>query len=217
MIKRLNLQCSCLQWVGRSSSKNSKVFIDSGCNIVVCSWSHNGGCCSCDKEWLSILVFEWFCCETNCEGPNPFALFVHCNRHRSTRFIWFVFDFFFFFFCFLKFLWLSYWKWIWNGVGVAVGAGWQALVAYVNIGSYYVFGLPLGLLMGFVLNWGVLVSPFWFYTSIFNSYTHIRMPRFLFLKISERVGFLRSSFSLCMVSQLHSCSGEIATVSLVLI
>ncbi|XP_022966772.1 protein DETOXIFICATION 29-like [Cucurbita maxima] len=40
--------------------------------------------------------------------------------------------------------------------GVAVGAGWQALVAYVNIGSYYVFGLPLGLLMGFVLNWGVL-------------------------------------------------------------
>ncbi|XP_022945368.1 protein DETOXIFICATION 29-like [Cucurbita moschata] len=40
--------------------------------------------------------------------------------------------------------------------GVAVGAGWQALVAYVNIGSYYMFGLPLGLLMGFVLNWGVL-------------------------------------------------------------
>ncbi|XP_022984920.1 protein DETOXIFICATION 29-like [Cucurbita maxima] len=39
--------------------------------------------------------------------------------------------------------------------GVAVGAGWQAAVAYVNVGCYYVFGVPLGLLMGFVLDWGV--------------------------------------------------------------
>ncbi|CAA0833716.1 MATE efflux family protein [Striga hermonthica] len=39
--------------------------------------------------------------------------------------------------------------------GVAIGAGWQALVAYVNIGCYYMFGIPLGLLMGYVLNMGV--------------------------------------------------------------
>lgn len=39
--------------------------------------------------------------------------------------------------------------------GVAVGAGWQAVVAYVNVGCYYLFGVPLGLLMGFVLHWGV--------------------------------------------------------------
>ncbi|KAA0047058.1 protein DETOXIFICATION 31-like [Cucumis melo var. makuwa] len=40
--------------------------------------------------------------------------------------------------------------------GVAVGAGWQAFVAYVNVGCYYLFGIPLGLLMGFALHWGVL-------------------------------------------------------------
>ncbi|TYK10390.1 ATP-dependent zinc metalloprotease FTSH 5 [Cucumis melo var. makuwa] len=39
---------------------------------------------------------------------------------------------------------------------VAVGAGWQAFVAYVNVGCYYLFGIPLGLLMGFALHWGVL-------------------------------------------------------------
>ncbi|CAM8912737.1 unnamed protein product [Rhodiola kirilowii] len=39
--------------------------------------------------------------------------------------------------------------------GVAVGAGWQALVAYVNVACYYLFGLPLGLLMGYKLDMGV--------------------------------------------------------------
>ncbi|KAJ8752883.1 hypothetical protein K2173_008618 [Erythroxylum novogranatense] len=33
--------------------------------------------------------------------------------------------------------------------GVAVGAGWQALVAYINVGCYYIFGLPLGFLLGY--------------------------------------------------------------------
>ncbi|KAG6601533.1 Protein DETOXIFICATION 31, partial [Cucurbita argyrosperma subsp. sororia] len=42
--------------------------------------------------------------------------------------------------------------------GVAVGAGWQAAVAYVNVGCYYAFGVPLGLLMGFMLDWGVTAS-----------------------------------------------------------
>ncbi|XP_051122617.1 protein DETOXIFICATION 29-like [Andrographis paniculata] len=39
--------------------------------------------------------------------------------------------------------------------GVAIGAGWQALVAYVNIGCYYILGIPLGILMGFLLKLGV--------------------------------------------------------------
>ncbi|CAI9092997.1 OLC1v1028392C1 [Oldenlandia corymbosa var. corymbosa] len=39
--------------------------------------------------------------------------------------------------------------------GVAIGAGWQALVAYVNIACYYVFGIPLGLLLGYKINMGV--------------------------------------------------------------
>ncbi|KAH9324803.1 hypothetical protein KI387_004981, partial [Taxus chinensis] len=38
--------------------------------------------------------------------------------------------------------------------GVAVGGGWQALIAYVNIGCYYVIGVPLGLLMGYKFDLG---------------------------------------------------------------
>ncbi|CAO2163896.1 unnamed protein product [Urochloa humidicola] len=39
--------------------------------------------------------------------------------------------------------------------GVAVGSGWQGLVAYINLGSYYIFGLPLGYLLGYQFNFGV--------------------------------------------------------------
>ncbi|KAJ0096229.1 hypothetical protein Patl1_16060 [Pistacia atlantica] len=39
--------------------------------------------------------------------------------------------------------------------GVAVGAGWQAAVAYVNIGCYYIIGIPLGLILGYKLDMGV--------------------------------------------------------------
>ncbi|PIN05548.1 putative membrane protein, predicted efflux pump [Handroanthus impetiginosus] len=48
-----------------------------------------------------------------------------------------------------------------NGVqpilsGVAVGSGWQSYVAYVNLGCYYLIGLPLGVLMGWVFHLGVM-------------------------------------------------------------
>ncbi|EEF34481.1 protein DETOXIFICATION 29 [Ricinus communis] len=39
--------------------------------------------------------------------------------------------------------------------GVAIGAGWQAIVAYVNIACYYVFGIPMGLILGYKVGWGV--------------------------------------------------------------
>ncbi|XP_062157056.1 protein DETOXIFICATION 30-like [Alnus glutinosa] len=39
--------------------------------------------------------------------------------------------------------------------GVAIGAGWQAVVAYVNIACYYLFGVPLGLILGYKLDMGV--------------------------------------------------------------
>uniref|UniRef100_A0A0D3FLG5 Protein DETOXIFICATION n=1 Tax=Oryza barthii TaxID=65489 RepID=A0A0D3FLG5_9ORYZ len=35
--------------------------------------------------------------------------------------------------------------------GVAIGAGWQSLVAFINIGCYYLVGIPLGVLFGFKL------------------------------------------------------------------
>ncbi|KAL5722331.1 Protein DETOXIFICATION 40 [Ranunculus cassubicifolius] len=46
-----------------------------------------------------------------------------------------------------------------NGVqpvlsGVAVGCGWQAFVAYVNVGCFYVVGVPLGVLLGFKFEYG---------------------------------------------------------------
>ncbi|GMH23208.1 hypothetical protein Nepgr_025051 [Nepenthes gracilis] len=40
--------------------------------------------------------------------------------------------------------------------GVAVGAGWQAIVAYINIGCYYLIGLPAGILLGFTFKFGVV-------------------------------------------------------------
>ncbi|KAK2994812.1 hypothetical protein RJ640_021044 [Escallonia rubra] len=40
--------------------------------------------------------------------------------------------------------------------GVAIGAGWQSKVAYINIGCYYIFGLPAGILLGFTFGLGVM-------------------------------------------------------------
>ncbi|RVW43389.1 hypothetical protein VitviT2T_000636 [Vitis vinifera] len=39
--------------------------------------------------------------------------------------------------------------------GVAIGAGWQAFVAWVNIACYYLFGVPLGLVLGYKVGLGV--------------------------------------------------------------
>ncbi|XP_042042389.1 protein DETOXIFICATION 27-like [Salvia splendens] len=40
--------------------------------------------------------------------------------------------------------------------GVAVGSGWQSNVAYINLGCYYLVGVPLGVLMGWVFDQGVM-------------------------------------------------------------
>ncbi|GAB2271367.1 Protein DETOXIFICATION 27 [Dionaea muscipula] len=39
--------------------------------------------------------------------------------------------------------------------GVAIGSGWQAWVAYINLGCYYIVGLPLGIVFGWVVHTGV--------------------------------------------------------------
>ncbi|CAD6268753.1 unnamed protein product [Miscanthus lutarioriparius] len=43
--------------------------------------------------------------------------------------------------------------------GVAVGAGWQSVVAYVNVTSYYLIGIPLGAVLGYVV--GLHVKGIW--------------------------------------------------------
>ncbi|KAK8501937.1 hypothetical protein V6N12_019675 [Hibiscus sabdariffa] len=50
-----------------------------------------------------------------------------------------------------------------NGVqpvlsGVAVGCGWQTFVAYINVGCYYVVGIPVGCVLGFKYNLGAKVE-----------------------------------------------------------
>ncbi|WCJ31951.1 MATE efflux family protein [Euphorbia peplus] len=40
--------------------------------------------------------------------------------------------------------------------GVAVGSGWQKYVAYINLGCYYLLGVPLGFIMGWVFDLGVM-------------------------------------------------------------
>lgn len=45
-----------------------------------------------------------------------------------------------------------------NFTGVAVGCGWQAFVAYVNVGCYYIVGIPLGCVLGFKFDFGVKVD-----------------------------------------------------------
>ncbi|CAK9320563.1 unnamed protein product [Citrullus colocynthis] len=39
--------------------------------------------------------------------------------------------------------------------GVAVGSGWQSYVAYINLGCYYIIGLPLGISMQWFTDLGV--------------------------------------------------------------
>nr|DAD48348.1 TPA_asm: hypothetical protein HUJ06_018285 [Nelumbo nucifera] len=43
--------------------------------------------------------------------------------------------------------------------GVAIGAGWQAIVAYVNLSCYYVVGVPVGIVLGYVA--GLQVRGIW--------------------------------------------------------
>ncbi|KAG2717638.1 hypothetical protein I3760_03G185600 [Carya illinoinensis] len=39
--------------------------------------------------------------------------------------------------------------------GVAIGSGWQGVVAYVNLTTYYIIGLPIGCVLGFKTSLGV--------------------------------------------------------------
>ncbi|ERM95823.1 hypothetical protein AMTR_s00060p00071170 [Amborella trichopoda] len=85
--------------------------------------------------------------------------------------------------------------------GVAIGAGWQSKVAYVNITCYYVIGIPLGLVLGYVLERGVkgiwigmlcgtgaqtMVLAFMTYRTDWN-----KQQAWWRLKMSEKVGAMK--------------------------
>lgn len=36
-----------------------------------------------------------------------------------------------------------------------MGAGWQFLVAFINVGCYYIIGLPIGAVLGYKFDLGV--------------------------------------------------------------
>ncbi|KAL6849944.1 hypothetical protein ACP4OV_020571 [Aristida adscensionis] len=40
--------------------------------------------------------------------------------------------------------------------GVAIGSGWQSVVAYINIGCYYIIGIPTGIILGWFFELGVM-------------------------------------------------------------
>lgn len=41
----------------------------------------------------------------------------------------------------------------WN-VGVARGCGWQKIGAFVNLGTYYIVGIPTAVVLAFALHFG---------------------------------------------------------------
>lgn len=41
---------------------------------------------------------------------------------------------------------------------MAIGAGWQVRVAYLSVGSYFLFGLPIGALMAYKFDMGLKVT-----------------------------------------------------------
>ena len=53
-----------------------------------------------------------------------------------------------------RFCWFTFFHYF---AGVAIGAGWQSIVAYVNITTYYFIGIPIGAILGYVLGYHVKV------------------------------------------------------------
>ena len=68
---------------------------------------------------------------------------------------------------------------MWFFSGVAVGSGWQAIVAFVNIGSYYIVGVPLGVLLGWLLGFGIRVR-------VFHCYQHFRILGSMYSSMVKR-------------------------------
>ncbi|CAN1288533.1 Protein DETOXIFICATION 27 [Linum perenne] len=67
-------------------------------------------------------------------------------------------------------------------LGVAVGSGWQKYVAYINLGCYYLIGVPLGFVMGWGFDLGVKV-----YTQIPNLLRFIIVIIYLIFRFGLKI------------------------------
>ncbi|KAL3026648.1 hypothetical protein AAZX31_03G005100 [Glycine max] len=56
---------------------------------------------------------------------------------------------------------------------VAIGAGWQSIVAYANLGCYYIIGIPVGVVLGNVLH--LQVKGIWF-EMLFGTFIQTIVP-----------------------------------------
>lgn len=59
-----------------------------------------------------------------------------------------------------------------SAVGVAIGAGWQNIVAYVNLGCYYIIGVPVGIVLGNVFHLQVKVG---FHFILYYSFLNFKL------------------------------------------
>lgn len=73
--------------------------------------------------------------------------------------------------------------------GVAVGSGWQSYVAYINLGCYYLIGVPLGFIMCWVFHQDVMVRTLF---SFFFSLEIFWISRDFVILSSKNVAFLLS-------------------------
>lgn len=144
-------QCESVERIRGKSSENGQVFIGCGSDNFVSHrfldliGSHNR------KKQVPLFVYKWQGSSEPCETANSHSGSLRSDQQCSTSSLRSVkLD------CNNLFLCLSSHNH--KLKGVAIGAGWQASVAYVNVGCYYVFGIPLGLLMGYKLQLGVTVS-----------------------------------------------------------
>jgi Na+-driven multidrug efflux pump len=61
---------------------------------------------------------------------------------------------------------IFFFLWIENS-GIAAGCGWQKIGAFVNLGAYYLMGIPTAILLAFVYHIGGKVISYIFFLYLF--------------------------------------------------
>lgn len=88
-------------------------------------------------------------------------------------------------------------------LGVAVGSGWQSCVAYINLGCYYLIGLPLGVVLGWHFHFGVEVCYFFIRPKIIQIWQET--------SVAVITSYLSFNFSYVILWSFHINFGKIYT------